>query len=190
MATAANRVLMLYINSSDPSGNLKETVGFILKSYMPVWLAIKKSKYFTNGPKHVFQAIQTSRYLSDELLQVVDPIIQRNAFFEHTENFLLTMLVNEREHIRELGCRRILKARQSFLKKKTVRNFVQPKICFQASYYIEIMNWNSCVVYPSPMLRDLSEDDIKSLINSDATPIRKMQKFPCHTQAVERSSNL
>ncbi|GBM65765.1 hypothetical protein AVEN_107248-1 [Araneus ventricosus] len=153
---------------------------------MPVWFAIKKSKYFTDGPKYVFQAIQTSRYLSDELLQVVDPVIQRNAFFEHTENVLLAMLVNEREHIRDLGCRRILKAIQIVPKKKTVRNFVPTKINFQTSNYIEIINWNSCVVYPPPVLRDLSEDDIKSLINSDTTPIREIQKFPCHTQAVEK----
>ncbi|GBN18955.1 hypothetical protein AVEN_38679-1 [Araneus ventricosus] len=161
---------------------------------MPVWFAIKKSKYFTDGPKHVFQAIQTSRYLSDELLQVVDPVIQRNAFFEHSEKVLLAMLVNEREHIRELCYSRrystVVKARQIVPKKKTVRNFVPPKINFQASYYIEIINWNSCVVYPPPMLRDLSEDDSKSLINSDTTPIREIQKFPCHTQDVERCIKL
>ncbi|GBN46834.1 hypothetical protein AVEN_228689-1 [Araneus ventricosus] len=40
------------------------------------------------------------------------------------------------------------------------------------------------------MLRDLSEDDIKSLINSETTPIREIQKFPCHTQAVERCIKL
>ncbi|GBN88007.1 hypothetical protein AVEN_218479-1 [Araneus ventricosus] len=145
---------------------------------MPVWFAMKKSKYFTDGLKHVFQAIQTSLYLSDELLQVVDPVIQRNAFFEHTENILLTMLVNEREHIRELGYRKILKARQIVPKKKTVRNFVPPKINFQASDFIEIINWNYCMVYPPPMLRDVIEDDIKSLTNSDTTPIREIQKFP------------
>ncbi|GBN57102.1 hypothetical protein AVEN_181291-1 [Araneus ventricosus] len=55
---------------------------------------------------------------------------------------------------------------------------------------IEIINWKSCVVYPPPMLRDLSEDVIKSLINSDTTPIREIQKFPCHTQAVERCIKL
>ncbi|GBN00265.1 hypothetical protein AVEN_99437-1 [Araneus ventricosus] len=156
---------------------------------MPVWFAIKKSKYFTDGPKHVFQSIQISRYLSDGLLQVVDRVLQRNGFFEHTENVLLAMLVYEREHIRELGYRRILKARQ-IVPKKTVRNFVPPKINFQASNYIEIINWNSCLVYPPPMLQDLSEDDIKSLINSVTTPIREIQKFPCHTQAVDRCIKL
>ena len=71
-------------------------------------------------------------------------------------------------------------------------NFVPPKINFQASYYsyIEIINWNSCVVCPPSMLRYLSEDDIKSLINSDTTLIREIQKFPCHTQAVERCVKL
>ncbi|GBM91675.1 hypothetical protein AVEN_122282-1 [Araneus ventricosus] len=100
------------------------------------------------------------------------------------------MLVDEREHIWELSHRRILKARQIVPKKETDRNFVPPKINFQASDYIEIINWNSCVVYPQPMLRDLSEDDIKSLINSETTPIREIQKFPCHTQGVERCIKL
>ncbi|GBO10087.1 hypothetical protein AVEN_255351-1 [Araneus ventricosus] len=40
------------------------------------------------------------------------------------------------------------------------------------------------------MLRDLNEVDIKSLINSDTTPIKEIQKFSCHTQAVERCVKL
>ncbi|GBL90844.1 hypothetical protein AVEN_27962-1 [Araneus ventricosus] len=100
------------------------------------------------------------------------------------------MLVDEREHIRELGYRKILKVRQIVPKKKTVRNFVPPTINFQASDYIEIINWNFCVVYPLPMLQDLSEDDIKSLINYDTTPIKEIQKSTCHNQAMERCVKL
>ncbi|GBN61083.1 hypothetical protein AVEN_188028-1 [Araneus ventricosus] len=43
---------------------------------------------------------------------------------------------------------------------------------------------------PPPMRRDLSEGDIKSLINSDTKPIREIQKFPCHTQALEKCIKL
>ncbi|GBM08974.1 hypothetical protein AVEN_57502-1 [Araneus ventricosus] len=100
------------------------------------------------------------------------------------------MLVDEREHIRELGYRRVLKARQIVSKKKTLRNFVPPKINFQASDYIEIINWNSCVMYPPPMMRDLSEDDIKSFINSNITPITETQRFPCHTRLWRGASSL
>lgn len=40
------------------------------------------------------------------------------------------------------------------------------------------LHWNSCPVYYSPMLLDLSEDDIKSFIDSDTTLIRKLRTFP------------
>ncbi len=79
----------------NPSDEHKLLVSFILKLYMPVWFNIKKSKYFTDGPKHVFGAIQTSRFLPENLLQVVDPVIERNSFFAHPENLLLSMIVDK-----------------------------------------------------------------------------------------------
>ena len=47
---------------------------------MLLWFAIKTSKHFTNGPKLVYQAIQTIKYLSKHLLDVVDPMIERNIY--------------------------------------------------------------------------------------------------------------
>ncbi|GBO33696.1 hypothetical protein AVEN_260279-1 [Araneus ventricosus] len=93
-----------------------------------------------------------------------------------------------KEYIREFGYRRISKARQIVPKKKIVRNFVPPRINFQASDYIKIINCSSCVICPASLAEDISED-IKSLIKSDTTPIREIQKYPCHTQAVERCIN-
>lgn len=153
---------------------------------MPVWFNIKKSKHFTDGPKHVFQAIQTSRYLSDDLLKIVNPVIQRNAFFAHPENLLLAMIVDDRENIRKLGYRRILKARKCASKEKTIRNFVLPKINFKATDYTEIIDWCTCPLYSPPILQGVSDDEIKLLINSDTRPIRDIKEFPCHTQVVER----
>ncbi|GBM88433.1 hypothetical protein AVEN_217750-1 [Araneus ventricosus] len=97
------------------------------------------------------------------------------------------MLVDEREHIRDFDYRSMLKARQIVPKKKTVRNSVPPKINFQASDCIEIINWNSCEVY---LLRDLSEDDITSLINSDTTPIKEIKSFPVTPRLWKGASNL
>lgn len=157
---------------------------------MPLWFEIKKSKYLTDGLKHVYQAIKKSRYLSEEFLKIVDPVIERNAFFAHSENILLAMLVDEREHIWELGYRRILKARKVVSKKKTVRSFQPPKLIFKASDYTEIIDWHKCALLPPPILRNLSEDEIKEIINSATKPVREMQKFQCHTQAVERTVKL
>lgn len=157
---------------------------------MPVWFNIKKSKHFTDGPKHVFQAIQTSRYLSDDLLKIVNPVIERNAFFAHPENLLLAMIVDDRENIRELGYRRILKARKCASKEKTIRNFVPPKINFKDTHYTEIIDWCTCPLYSPPILRGVSDDEIKLLINSDTKSIRDIKEFPWHTQAVERCVKL
>jgi len=52
-----------------------------------------------------------SRYLTDELKEIIDPVIQRNGYFGHPENILLSMITDERKQIRDLRMRRILKAR-------------------------------------------------------------------------------
>ena len=40
-----------------------------------------------DGVRHVYNTILKSRYLTDDLKKVIDPVIQRNAFFSHPENF-------------------------------------------------------------------------------------------------------
>lgn len=187
--TTANRVLRLFIGVKNPSENLIQIVHFIMKSYMPTWFDIKISKHFTDGPKHVFKAIQTTRYLPEDLIKVINPVIQRNAYFAHLENLLLTMILDERYHIRELGYRRILKGRQS-AKKKKIRVFVPPKINFEARDYTEIIDWQSCKLTPPPLLRNVTDEEIKLFVNQDFKPIMDFKKFPCHTQAVERCVKL
>ncbi|GBN21854.1 hypothetical protein AVEN_233604-1 [Araneus ventricosus] len=95
----ANRVLRLYLSIEKTTDEHKILVSFILKSYIPVWFHIKKSKYFTNGPEHVFEVIESSRFLPENLLKVIDPVIQRNAFFAHPENLSLNMIVDRSDHI-------------------------------------------------------------------------------------------
>ncbi|GBM11674.1 hypothetical protein AVEN_16974-1 [Araneus ventricosus] len=97
--TTVNIVLRLYLNIENPTDEHKILVSFILKSYMSVWFHIKKSKYFTNGPKHVFEVIESSRFLPENLLKVTDPAIQRNAIFAHLENLPLNMIVDRNNHI-------------------------------------------------------------------------------------------
>jgi len=59
---------------------------------------------------------------------MVDPAIQQNSFFGHPENLLLAMISDERQHIRELGLRRILKARMT--KCKSIWEFATPELNF------------------------------------------------------------
>ena len=130
--TTANRTLRLYVSTLNPSYELKELVVIIIKVYAPMWFAIKTKPSCKDGGRHVFQAIVKSRYLSKDLRDVVDPVIQRNGYFSHPENLLLSMLTDDRPIIRKLGLRRIMKARSQD-KPGKVRVFKVPTLNFEAT---------------------------------------------------------
>jgi hypothetical protein len=67
------------------------------------------------GARHLglWRLIQLSRFLSESDRLVADKCIQRNVFLGHSENILLSMLVDDRKEIRELAAKRIKLARQS-----------------------------------------------------------------------------
>ncbi|GBP00984.1 hypothetical protein EVAR_2278_1 [Eumeta japonica] len=85
-----------------------------------------------------------------DLKCIVETVIQRNGYFAHSENLLLAMITDERKHIRELAARRILKARSSAV--QTPRLFDVPKINFDASNYIDIINWQKEIT-EAPILK-------------------------------------
>ena len=70
--------------------------------------------------------IKLSRYLSKELLLVINLVIQRNEFFAYPENILLVMLSDKRKHIQELAVYQILKAREQ-QESQNIRDFNVPK---------------------------------------------------------------
>lgn len=69
-----------------------------------------------------------------------------------------------------------------------------PKLNFKAQDYSEIINWMDCDLSSPPLLKDISDDEIKSHIQSDSVPnwdiTFKTFAFPVHTQAVERCVKL
>lgn len=189
--TCANRVLRLYISDSNPSNELKILVQYIMKTYAPVWFDIKRHYSVKYGPKHVFKVIQTTRDFSAEIKKVIDPVIERNSFFCHPENMLLTMITDERLHIRELGFRRVLKARSvENNSKSAVRIFHTPTLNFEAKDYSELIDWSKCKVSPPPMMRKLTTETISTYLRNKTLPEFEFMNFPCHTQAVERCVKL
>ena len=48
---------------------------------MPVWFKIKKGKNLTDDLGHIFEDIKSTRFLSENLVRVIEPVMERNAFF-------------------------------------------------------------------------------------------------------------
>jgi hypothetical protein len=183
--TTANRVLRLYVASEEPSINLKHLVTYIVKVYGPLWFSIRMHPSCKDGARHLFRTIKLSRYLTKELLDIIDPVLQRNGYFGHPENLLLAMIRDERQHIRELGLRRILKSRLE--KSSTLREFRIPKFNFDASEYFDLIDWQNTVVTEPPLTINVSEATIRLYVATHGDCTVEFDRYPCHTQAVERS---
>ncbi|GBM41951.1 hypothetical protein AVEN_112111-1 [Araneus ventricosus] len=101
------------------------------------------------------------------------------------------MIVDKRDHIRELGFRRIIKARNLASRRKSIRHFQPPKINFLVTDHIEMIHWNTTTLSPPPLLRRFTNQEICSKVQSGGTAAEwNFDKFPCHTQAVERCVKL
>ena len=113
--TTANRLLRWYMATKNPNDDLVKLTTYVVHVYAHVWFNIKTNSACSEGARHVWKMVQhlLSKYLQPELRTVVDAVIRRNAYFCHPENLLLAMLRDERSHIRELACRRILAARRA-----------------------------------------------------------------------------
>lgn len=184
--TMATRVLRLYVATKEPSNTLMIITEFILKVYAPVWFAIKSKSSCKDGARHLWMLINKSRYLREDLKSIVDPVIQRNAFYAHHENLLLALLTDDRKHIRELGLRRIMRARASKKPQRDIRMFEVPVLKFDAADYIDLIDWQSCELTEPPLTKDITDNDLEQLVHSVDSPAVAFPRFPCHTQAVER----
>lgn len=183
--TKANRILRLYVSTDRPTNELKQLATFVVKVYAPIWFEIKAHPTCKDGARHFWKLVFYSRYLPQELKSVVDPVIKRNAFFAHPENLLLSMLSDEQKHVRELAARRILKARAAS-DSSQLRVFEVPKINLNASSYIDLIDWQQTYSQP-PILSNVSDDTLHSLVESGGDDEVLFLRLPCHTQAVERA---
>ena len=187
--TTANRLLRLYIATPKPTEGLLILVQFIMKVYVPVWFAVKCNPSVTQGAKHLFKMIKESRFLPKKFKVVIEKVIQHNGYFGHPENLLLSMINDDSAAVRELGLRRIIKARE-INKNATLRMFELPKLRFDANHYYEMIDWQTIKLSEPPMTMALPTSEIQEAINSEQKKLCLTVDFPNHTQAVERMIKL
>lgn len=159
-----------------------------------MWFNIKAKSLCVEGPRHLWKLIMYSRYMPDHLRKVVDVVIQRNGYFAHVENLLLSMLYDDRAHIRKLACRRVIAARKNSKNSVTVRKFRIPKINMEASDYTDLILWtdNNVERLEPPMLKNFSDEVLEKFGKSeeDSAFFMDLPRFPCHTQGTERCVKL
>lgn len=185
--TACARILRLYCSVPLSSKPLKTLAKYLMTVYIPTWFEIKKNPSCVNGPKHLFSTIIKIRYLKNECLgayQAATKAIQTNAFYAHPENMLLGMAFDEDVDFRRDAIKKILAARNNPRQER--RQFKVPKINFEADHYTQIINWDVVDITEPPLLKNLTDVELHSLVESPDLVEKLCPKYPCHTQSVER----
>ncbi|CAH1104499.1 unnamed protein product [Psylliodes chrysocephalus] len=166
-----------------------------LDVYAPMWFVIKSKPSCLYGAKHVFETIRLCKYLPDELKTIVYPVIQRNGYFGHPENILISMLWDENSTIRKLSVLRILKIRriESPVGDITIdiRKFTIPEFNFDATAYYELVDWQNLSYSEPPITKRLFEKHLWQIVEEpQSSAILHIKDYPCHTQAVKRAVKL
>ena len=161
--TIGNRILSKYIGSENPIFESVTLATFVIRVYASMRFCIKGHSSCDNGARHLFSKILRSRYLPKNLLTVIDPVIQQNGYFGHSENLLLSMLTDVRPNIRELGLRRILKARKNKL--PSARVFKVPSLNLSAKDYIDLIDWHvTGTINEPPLTFGICEEELLQFI--------------------------
>lgn len=114
--TRASRLLRVYIATENPSENLRVLARYIIKVYVPMYFNIKYYNSAVYSSALLGKFIQWTQFLPDNLRNIVNPVIQNNCYFAHSENVLLTMLFDHRKEVRKMALKKILAIRDEHFK--------------------------------------------------------------------------
>jgi len=190
--TLANRILRLYVASSNPSNSLKFLTQYVVKVYGPMWFLIKLNPQLSEGPRHLFKFttfLNSLQNMPQKYLALLRQSVNRNSYFGHPENVLLSMLVDNHIEVRRRAVKLILKKRLEPTTK--IRIFQKPDINFNAKKYEDIIDLDNIEIFEPPVCKFFTDSEIITCIDKKDNLVSKAIKgIPNHSQAVERAVKL
>lgn len=200
----ASRFLRLYMSTDCPPYKLISIVRFIQKVYVPILFSIKCQPEWIYGPRHIFNILLYSQGLSVDMFKVVKDRIIYNSYFLHSENLLLSMIVDGDRKIRRKAydiilCLRMRQSRNERSEDLGVRIFSKPAaIQFEhqnenavsctrnPDHYSKLYNWNDIdSIYEPPFTKKMSLAELKHYMESE--DIIEVPNIPSHAQATEHN---
>lgn len=162
-----------------------------MSAYAPTFFEIKHKSSVLYGARHLAELIQRSQFLPSHYRNVVNDTIQRNGYFGHAENVLISMLNDERHDIRLRAWKRIIESKQNVPEMDQVRYFKIQKFNFNCNDYTTMIDLENIEVTTPPILDcvEVTKNNIKELASKKLSEICSdidLTRLPCHTQAVER----
>lgn len=155
--------------------------------YAPSWFFIKSHPRLVDAAKNFFQLIKLSAVLRQDEKRVFQRIMQVNCFSAHPESILIAMLTDDDPSVRKRAVLKILKIRKKKIS-DSVRKFVLPKIKFNATSYIDIIDWKVESFTEPPLTMSFTRNQLLKSVKSGEILI--FPDIPNNTQGVERMIKL
>ena len=95
-----NRFLRLRVSLKNPPRNLFYLAEYCITAYFPTWFSIKLNSDLMYGSMHYFDLLQRILQLSNKKIRKkAFENLQKNSFFAHPENVLVSMLGDSDEEV-------------------------------------------------------------------------------------------
>lgn len=184
--TKASRLLRLYATENSPSENLRTLATFVMKVYVPMYFKVKYFNSVVYGSKLLGEFISSTQYLPQNLREIINNVVQNNAYFAHPENVLLTMLFDETKEVRERALRKILYYREKIYDPTKLRAYKKPAINFSCTNYVDMIDLDDdSILSEPPFTASIPYDHLLEYIEFDDPPLTDPQ-IPMHIQGTER----
>ena len=110
--TLWSRICRLYVATHRPSRQLTRLTTIIVRFSAPMWFHIKYHQFAHEGAKNVFKCLQLMKSLNAQEKSIAKKSIQRNAFFAHSDQILLSMCTDEDIAVRRKAVKLIQRVRE------------------------------------------------------------------------------
>ena len=113
--TLWSRVLRVSVATAQPSNQFQRIANMVVKFSMPMWFQIKRHSHMTDGPHNIFVCLQLLKHLNNTEINIDKEVVQRNAFFAHSDQLLLAMCIDRDETVRREAVNKIRKLRDQYI---------------------------------------------------------------------------
>ena len=197
--TLAVRLNYLYMSTPNPSEEIVRLAWFVVTIYSVIWFQAKRDWKAHQAPELVFRVMKLIHSLPLDERRILCPVFERGyLYWIHPEQLLLGCLASDDPDVRSRAVARIIQIRSARLESSevvgkkpgrkpapTVRVVELPNPIYSAKDFTTMIDWDTSQVTEPPVLRDLSDAEIKAF---QTTPFACIQ--PSNTQFVERSIQL
>ena len=139
--------------------------------------------------------IRRMQHLSKTLRkEVLESVVKRGVYYAHQEKVLIAMINVDNMTIRELGFRRILKARRESEEtprnSSIIRQFDVPEINIKAEHYSGLLHWERDHQRTEPPITmAISKEELCACIRDEKKLDEKLFDFPCTLKQSNGASN-